>query len=156
MRSGVAKRLGACSLFVQLISEVAPLEILRDFELPLTNILMSSGGKFYLLLPNLPDTGTKLAAFQERTDQWCLKKLNGSPGRNLAWVPFGEAGFQAFGSVLKAAIDCLAERKEQRFREALVTSEMWQEKEFLFSPFGRDQQVCPSCGNSPAPREEGA
>lgn len=150
---GLARRLRARSLFVQLISEVAPLQILRQLELPVTNLLMSSGGKFYLLLPNLEEMRRTLTSFQEQADAWFLGELNASLALNLSWVSFGERELQSFGGVIGRAMTRLTERKEQRFREALVENGRWLEADFLRPPFAADQQGCPSCGMFSAPME---
>ncbi|MGQ9595696.1 MAG: type III-A CRISPR-associated protein Cas10/Csm1, partial [Anaerolineae bacterium] len=50
---GVARRLRARSFYVQLIAEVAALSVLDRLSLPVTNEIMTAGGRFYLLVPNL-------------------------------------------------------------------------------------------------------
>ena len=50
----VAKNLRAWSLFIQLISELAPLKILRKLHLPAVNSLMASGGSFGDIVRNMP------------------------------------------------------------------------------------------------------
>lgn len=49
---GVAKRLRARSFYLSMLSEVASHKVLHTFGLPISNIIMASGGKFYILLPN--------------------------------------------------------------------------------------------------------
>ncbi|MBI2917261.1 MAG: type III-A CRISPR-associated protein Cas10/Csm1 [Chloroflexi bacterium] len=150
---GTAKRLRARSLFVQTISEAAPLHILRKFGLPPANVLMASGGKFYVLLPNTEDTKKKLEAIQRHVDQWSLTGLRGALALNLAWVAFGEAGFRRFGQVMAQSMDRLAERKDRRFRQALLVNSAWDKDVFVFPPFGADQRACPSCDSFPVPKD---
>ncbi len=49
---GLARRLRARSFFVALLSDSVCYRILRKLDLPISNCLMASGGKTYMLLPN--------------------------------------------------------------------------------------------------------
>src|SRR3972149_4940252 len=57
---GVAKRLRARSFQLNLMSEIISHKILHAFNLPLANMLMASGGKFYILLPNIKDAADRV------------------------------------------------------------------------------------------------
>ncbi|MDP2660501.1 MAG: hypothetical protein Q8R28_07215, partial [Dehalococcoidia bacterium] len=152
---GIARRLRARSLFVQLLSETVPLQILRSLDLPLTNTIMASGGKFYLLLPRTASVEAVLTEVQRRLDGWFHHEMNGLLALNLAWAPFSGAELaggqeHGFGGVVKRAMDRLAGRKDQRFREVLQRGGRWQEESFVFPPFAVDQQACASCHKFPA------
>jgi CRISPR-associated protein Csm1 len=152
---GVARRLRARSLFVQLLSTVVSHHVLRRLRLPPTHLLMASGGKFYLLLPNLSETVDMLEETRREADTWCLEVLRGEVAVNLAWVPFNEAqlrstakGGEGFGAVMQKATAALAILKEQKLCFGLVSGNRWNEEEFILSGFdGGD--VCPSCGKFP-------
>lgn len=58
---GATKALRARSLYLQLLSEAIARWLLRQADMPLTNLLYSGGGHFYLLLP---------ASCQERVPDW--------------------------------------------------------------------------------------
>lgn len=149
---GVAKRLRARSLFVQLVSEVAPLQILKKFGLPLTNILMASGGKFYLLLPALPDTEKRLERYRQFAEDWFLNTFKGALGLNLDWVSCSESGLgKGFGDTVKRAMTALAAKKERGFRQPLAAGTGWNPSAFVLSPFGEKQRACPSCDKFGAP-----
>ena len=163
---GVARRLRARSLFIQLISEVVAHHILRTLSLPPSNALMSSGGKFYLLLPNLQETEAALEQVRGKVDRWCLESLRAEVSLNLAHVPFGEADLRlqaegkdstgemgGFGGVVGRAIQALARQKERRLQSVLVGTGTWDEARFVFPPFQGDS-VCRSCGKLPRPSGE--
>ncbi|MDE0043407.1 MAG: type III-A CRISPR-associated protein Cas10/Csm1 [Candidatus Poribacteria bacterium] len=49
---GASRELRGRSFYLQLLTEAIALWILRRFDLPITNLLLASGGHFYLLLPD--------------------------------------------------------------------------------------------------------
>lgn len=156
---GVARRLRARSLFIQLVCEVAAHDILTRLDLPPTNLLMASGGRFYLLLPNTEDTLRTLVEARQRADRWCLEVMRGEIALNLAWYAFGEAdlkpdpeGQRGFGQVLRNTGELLAARKEQRLASAVVSGARWAENAFVFRPFGAGEGDCPSCHKFPRPQ----
>lgn len=152
---GVAKRLRARSLFVQLISEAAPLQILEKFSLPLMNILMSSGGKFYLLLPALPDSEKRLEDYRRFAEDWFLQNLNGALGLNLAWVPLNASGMaKGFGETIRQAMKALEQKKEQGFSSSLIENNKWNKLAFVLQSFGKNERACPSCKMFGAPETD--
>lgn len=127
---GVARKLRSRSLFVQLVTEACAHRLLKDSGLPITNILMSAGGNFHLLLPNNSNTEAKLQKANQEIDEWFLKNLNGEMALNLAHVEFDGDSFQGsseksdgFGGVLRDVHDKLAHAKQRRF------ASLWQQKQ---------------------------
>ena len=49
---GASRELRGRSFYLQLLTEAIALWVLRRFDLPVTNLLLASGGHFYLLLPH--------------------------------------------------------------------------------------------------------
>lgn len=153
---GVAKRLRARSLFVQVVSEVASHRLLRALDLALASLLMSSGGKFYVLLPNTPDARLAVEALQAEADAWFLREMNGELALNLASVEFGDESFrpgagagEGFGGVLERLARALGRRKQERFRQALQDDGGWAEGRFVLRREFGGQGACPSCGKFP-------
>jgi CRISPR-associated protein Csm1 len=147
---GVAKRLRARSFFVQLFSDTASLRVIRAFNLPLANILMASGGKFYVLLPNLPDAVTNLQTLQREFDDWALKEFHGELALNLAWTEMTDRDFAAgeYGQVLTRLHSALQERSARRLADALQADGRWRQ-EFAREIFAGDID-CLSCHRFPA------
>lgn len=150
---GVARRLRARSLFIQLLTEVAAHRILRESGIPLTNLVMQSGGKFYLLLPNLSKVREGIGRAQREMDGWLLRELNGEIALNLGVIEFDRGGFKpeggGFGAILKELNDRLQERKRQPFRECLQEGTGWDKEVFLRPTKFEGEQPCRSCGKSP-------
>lgn len=153
---GVARRLRSRSLFVQLVTEACAHRILTEFGLPLTNILMSAGGNFYLLLPNLSKTGTVMERINQDIDRWLFDQLNGEMALNLAQVELDGEGFRAsseqsegFSGVVRKVNDELARCKQNRFASVLKSENRWQEPQFVVNLDFKGQEACHSCGKFP-------
>ncbi|MFC1893772.1 type III-A CRISPR-associated protein Cas10/Csm1 [Chloroflexota bacterium] len=154
---GVARRLRSRSLFVQLCAEVSAHMILRSLHLPIAvNTIMNSGGRFYLLLPNLPEVSTLLRETQHDIDMWFLRELNGELALNLACAPFADDGFRAgqdgesgFGRTLETANLSLNGRKKKRFIEALTASGKWSQDSFIMGTSYEGEGSCVSCRKFP-------
>ena len=154
---GVARRLRARSLYVQLCTEVVSHLILRKIGAPiLINTLMNSGGRFYLLLPHLPEIERTLGDIQQTIDNWFINELSGELALNLAWVSVGDDGFKAslhgesgFGKILEEANIRLNSRKQSRFAVALCSSEKWAEDPFAINISYEGGSSCISCNKFP-------
>jgi len=155
---GVARRLRARSLFVQLCCEVTSHLILRKLNLPINiHTIMNSGGRFYLLLPNTDRTNEVIDEVQHITSEWFSKEINGELALNLSTVPFGEDDFKAgsngtggFGNVLKEINEALNLRKQRRFADVLRSSDSWMESAFTLNTSYQGKDACHSCHKFPA------
>lgn len=145
---GTAKRLRARSFYLSAISDIASHRFLHALDLPLTNLLMSSGGKFYLLLPKTDKTGAVINELQTAFDGWCMKELNGEIGLNIASVGFSCRDFMAFSEVLKKVNFELQQVKNRPFRKHLSSGKGWNEGSFVFDErtFDSEESLCRSCG----------
>jgi CRISPR-associated protein Csm1 len=153
---GVARRLRARSFFLQMLAEIFCLKALRLFSLPPSAVIMSSGGKFYMLIPNLDDTGDKVSRLKSECDKWLLEKFHGALALNLAWTTLHISEFSSeeerggFGSVLARLYEIMAKNKHRRLDNVLTESNEWQEDQFLREPFPSDSSLCVSCRRFPA------
>lgn len=148
--SGVARRLRARSLFVQLLTETASHKLLHALDLPMPNTLMSSGGKFYLLAPNTDEAKEKIAGVRQEIEQWLLEELHGEITLNLATVDFGRSGFKRFGDILHQAHTELQRVKLQTMFPVLQNGNAWNETAFLREQivYGPDGP-CKACKKMP-------
>jgi hypothetical protein len=88
---GVARRLRARSFYLGALAD--PLEHLTAarFDVPLGNVIMASGGKFYVLVPNLGAMEEQVAALRREVHAWLHLEFNGEIAINLAHVCFAGA-----------------------------------------------------------------
>lgn len=66
---GAAKQLKARSFYLHLITETIVRKILKDFNLLHINVVYSSGGNFYILLPNLKNVNTRIRELNQEINE---------------------------------------------------------------------------------------
>ncbi len=93
--SGAAKSLRARSFYVQLISEALALAILRDLDLPLTNLLYVGGGGFQLFAP-MKAKELLPGIVRDLVDR-LLETHQGGLGLTVKWHPLAYGDFDDFG-----------------------------------------------------------
>jgi CRISPR-associated protein Csm1 len=156
---GTAKRLRARSFYLSVLADIAGHALLHDFGLPLTNLVIASGGKFYLLLPDISNAEEIIARRERTFSSWLINHLNGEIALNLASVSFCCKEMLEFNNVLERANNALQASKERSFASCLTNNNGWATDTFLLSDrkFGENEELCPSCRKFPGTRntEEG-
>lgn len=144
---GAAKRLRARSLYVNLVGDVLSHKFLHAFGLPACNIIMSSGGKFFLLLPNLEDSIEKIQNLQKEIDTWSYEKLNREINLNLAWTNLSGRDFGNFGEVFDHVSGRLHRAKLDSLRTLKTQGEKWDQHKFVLkhAVFEGEEKLCQSC-----------
>jgi CRISPR-associated protein Csm1 len=157
---GVARRLRARSLRLSMISDGISHLIAQRFRVPLGNVIMASGGRFYVLVPKAGDIADSLQAIQHEVDAWLREMSNGEVATNLTWATFSGEAFAArrddsegFGDVVTELSRGLAVRKRRRAQSVLQDENGWQEGSFAIERDFWGRVACPSCEKFPA--EEG-
>ncbi|MGQ9847081.1 MAG: type III-A CRISPR-associated protein Cas10/Csm1, partial [Bacteroidales bacterium] len=77
---GAAKALKGRSFFLQQMLDNIAFYTLRKLELPIMNLIYSSGGKFYLFAPNTKSVNNTLQKLQKDLEQKFLYEYNGALG----------------------------------------------------------------------------
>ncbi|MCM8820267.1 MAG: type III-A CRISPR-associated protein Cas10/Csm1, partial [Candidatus Omnitrophica bacterium] len=72
---GAAKQLKGRSFFLHLLTESIVKYILSNFKLLRINVVYSSGGNFYLLLPNLKDVKKKIEVLNKNINNYLLSEF---------------------------------------------------------------------------------
>jgi CRISPR-associated protein Csm1 len=144
---GTAKRLRARSFYLSAIADIASHRLLHSCGLTITNLLISSGGKFYLLLPNTGSAVKIVNDLQAAFDEWCINALNGEISLNIAHVDFSCKDFMEFNEVLKRVNAGLQQAKNEPFRKYFAGEAGWKEDRFLFEErsFESEESLCVSC-----------
>jgi|GEM_PF-4675213 len=85
------KALKGRSFFLQMLTEVAIEKILRhdDIDAYRTNVLYSSGGKFFLILPNTQAVRNALDSLQKEIEEELWNQFQNTLSLNIAYQPFG-------------------------------------------------------------------
>lgn len=142
---GVAKRLRSRSFYVNAMISALAHCIVHKFELPLINILMLTGGKFYILLPNTDDTEQILREIEENVTEFLYKKFKGNLSFELVWEKIEDAGIYNYSSTvtrLSAAID---RKKNQLLKTVLTEKGLWNPERFLVYDDLFHKSMCTSC-----------
>lgn len=77
---GAAKALKGRSFYLQQMMENIAYYFLNKLDLPITNLIYSSGGKFYLFVPNTSKVNSILEGLQKEIEQKFLYEYNGALG----------------------------------------------------------------------------
>lgn len=146
--SGVGKRLRARSFLLTAATEAICLHVLNHFNIPLGNIIVSSGGRFHILAPNTDNADKWIEQFQRELDEWSLERFGGEIRFILAQKAFPGGGFSNFASVLEQIGTRLAQQKARPFSSILVGPEGWVIERFFRGPADQVTRYCPVCGRN--------
>ncbi|MFH1096468.1 MAG: type III-A CRISPR-associated protein Cas10/Csm1 [Candidatus Desantisbacteria bacterium] len=152
---GVSKRLRARSFQINMLSEIVSHKILHAFSLPLANILMASGGKFYILLPNLTDANERIQAIKQDTDSWFYEKFNAEINLNIETIRLSGNDFGNYGESLKKLNQSLQRIKKNPFNEIMIENGLWNEAVATVNiDFGDEEKLCKACNKFPGKIDE--
>ena len=154
---GVAKRLRARSFQLNIISEIISHKILHIFNLPLANILMASGGKFYILLPNTntKEADDKIMSIKKEADFWFYENLNAEINVNIATMPLSGNDFEHYNNAMKRINQLLQQIKKKPFHSIVIKNGFWKDDmATLDINFGEEEKLCKACKKFPGEKKE--
>ena len=115
---GASRELRGRSFYLQLLTEAIALWILRRFDLPITNLLLASGGHFYLLVPH---TAVEVEKKIDTLRAEIAEKLWGAHRAELsivlASVPVTANDFETFSGKWDSVSKEINLRKQTKWRE---------------------------------------
>lgn len=138
LSDGAANQLRGRSLYLQLLTEAIAHWVLRQLDLPITNLLLASGGHFYILAPytqSKEKLGTLRQAISEKL--WTLHR--GDISCILAGISIKARDFKAENFLGKwdAVSGKVQQRKQQKWAE-MGSEVMFQT---LFEPYENKQST---------------
>ena len=117
------------------------------------DVVYSSGGKFYIETVDTPETRAAIQAFRKEIEKELWDKHYGQLSVNIGFVPFsynadesvnvGDEKNAAYGRLLKAISDKLAQQKGTKFKDVILDE---YDKLFEVNQVGGDQKVCAVTG----------
>ncbi|MBI4744474.1 MAG: type III-A CRISPR-associated protein Cas10/Csm1 [Actinobacteria bacterium] len=144
----VAKKLRARSFRIAMLMEATSILLCKEFDLPISSIIISTGGRFVLLMPNTPETKEKLKEVTFKIESWLLQEYKGELSINITTQGFTPDGFKIenFCKVISELNAKFEEKKLNKFSEVLNENHVFDE----FKSFGENDDVvsCSSCGKN--------
>lgn len=147
------KGLRGRSFYLQLLSESIAKMILRELNLPETNLLYSGGGHFNLIVQFSKEVNEKIELIRENVDRILFKAHNGKLAIIISWQPVRWVDFIKFGDIWNELSYSLAKSKRQKFSSLLKKKD---EALGIFEPFekGGELKACEICGEEIGKEEQ--
>jgi len=142
---GVAKRLRARSFYVNAMVSALAHCLIHNSGLPMVNILMLTGGKFYLLLPNTDDVEKQLYKIEKQVSVFLYEKFKGNLSMELVWEKVTEDGMQNYSDTIAGLSKKINEKKNRLLESILVNGEEWQTDRFAVYQDLANKSMCVSC-----------
>ena len=132
LSDGAARQLRGRSFYLQLLTEAIAQWILRHFDLPITNLLLSSGGHFYILAP-YREAEAKLDGLREKLSEKLWRLHRGDLACILGDIPITAADFSSekFADKWESVGGNVHRQKQQKWSE-MGAEGMY---EHLFTPY---------------------
>lgn len=128
---GASNQLRGRSFYLQLLTEAIAHYVLKRFELPITNLILASGGHFFILAPNT-ESRERLYALRQEISRKLWELHTGDISCMLAGIPIKARDFKAehFTKKWNDVSEKVNERKQQKW-SALEAEQMFDN---LFEP----------------------
>lgn len=140
---GVSRILRARSFLMGMLTEAAALQCRQTLDLPVFNVLQQAGGRFVLLVPDVPEVETHLADLRTAIDGWMNERYLGELNLNLV-LSAAFTGADFFPPRYQQVQDQLHQRLETVKLQPLRGQATGVHR--LDYPQG----ICPACDSRPA------
>ncbi|MGL6118889.1 MAG: type III-A CRISPR-associated protein Cas10/Csm1, partial [Fusobacteriaceae bacterium] len=139
----IAKRLRSRSFFIRILTELASIKIIKELNLTMSNIVISNGGKFYIIAQNTDETLCKLFKIKNSINRELYDEYEGELFLNLecANIKGEELGLK-FSDKFDEINDKLEIGKAKKFNKEILENPI-----ISNSVYGAGDKVelCPIC-----------
>lgn len=142
---GVTKRLRARSFYVNAMVSALAHCIIHKSGLPMVNILMLTGGKFYLLLPNTDDVEKQLYKIEENVSVFLYEKFKGNLSMELVWEQVADDGIRNYSDTIEMLSNKINRKKNRLLESILVSGKEWKTDRFVVYQDLANKSMCTSC-----------
>lgn len=142
---GVTKRLRARSFYVNAMVSALAHCIIHKFRLPMVNILMLTGGKFYILLPNKEEAVTELQKIEKEVTEFLYEKYKGNLSLELVWEEIGDTGLCHYSKTITSLSRKIEWKKKRLLEGVLISGNEWNPDEFVVYQNLAHKSMCTSC-----------
>lgn len=141
-----ARRLRARSFHVAAYAQSVCLGILHRLGLPPTQVILSAGGKFHLLLPNTPEVRGIMETAAADAETWLMTETAGDVALALAFIPCAQADLDDFSATLARLHHALRAERDRAGHRRLAGAGSWREEVFVLPPLEMRDGLCRACG----------
>lgn len=142
---GMTKKLKARSFNISILLDVISKSIIDTLNLPISNIIMNGGGKFYMLLPNTDKTFSVIDSVNQKVQHLLYTQYQSILSFTISFVEMSGKDFDIFGVKLKELMQNLSQQKLECWKNILTDNQGWKEEMFTIDkPIGSD--LCKGCG----------
>lgn len=142
--SGIAKRLRARSFFIKLLSDISSYKIINELKLTKANIIISSGGKFYILAQNTLSSVETVNKIKKEINNTLYEKYLGELFLNLEYINLsGKDLGNEFSEKYDELNDKLDVGKNHKFQENIIEKPILENE--LYAK-GENVELCKICG----------
>lgn len=142
---GVAKRLRARSFYVNAMVSALAHSIIHMSGVPMTNILMLTGGKFYILLPNAEEIETELPRIENQVSEFLYKKFKGNLLLELVWEKITYSDIRNYSNTLTKLSEKLRHKKDHLLETILIKNGKWDTERFIVYQELSHKSMCTAC-----------
>jgi CRISPR-associated protein Csm1 len=133
---GAMKALKGRSFAVQEMTQTIANMIVQKFNLFDAHVIYASGGKFYVLVPDIQSVEQDIKSLEAEIQDSMLQEYNGAPSFVLANIPLSMEDFSAIPKKWKELSDALEFAKKKKYSTLLK-----QPNNNFFMPFGAQGNV---------------
>ncbi len=142
---GVAKRLRARSFYVDIVSRVFAQYVIDQFQVNRANILLETGGKFYIVVPTSENIDQKCQSIKDEFEKYLFQMTHGTVSFNMAWTVCNDEGIIRYSDTVVLVNKLLDQKKASPFANVLKTEKGWNTKAFVLCDSLKGKHKCGSC-----------
>lgn len=143
--AGVASRLRARSFLVDALVQGLAYHLCAQLDIPQGNILMLTGGKCYLLLPNIPAVADALPGIRAQLARSLFRRYRAEVAVNMVWLPLADDGLRDYSASITRLTALLRAARRRPFAGELTGEAGWNTDAFVLRHDLAGKQACPSC-----------
>lgn len=142
---GVTKRLRSRSFYVNAMVSALAHSIVHKFGLPMSSILMLTGGKFYILLPAVKDVDQILNGIERNMTEFLYEKFKGNLSVELVWEKLSDEEILDYSGIITRLSEKIDRKKNRSLESVLVKNDKWDIEQFIVYHNLLNKSMCKAC-----------
>lgn len=141
---GVSKRLKARMFKMQAMLDTISIQIVKELELPISNIIINNGRRIYILLPNTDETINYIKSLNDEIQSTLYSDYYSKIQFNYKYIKITGQDFSNFAEVFEKLNKSLERKKLMPFYNTLIDNNIWKPNFSFDIPLG--SHICKGCG----------